>query len=121
MLVEDNVTNLMVMRRMLADRLGHRVVTAGSFQEAVNALRSHAADAFDMVVCDIGLPDGNGLDLMPHIRASHPHARAVALTGYGTEHDVLGTTDYWVVRRTKKLHSRGTASLESGLNPFYPF
>ncbi len=89
LLVEDNATNLMVMRRMLSDRLGHRVVTAGSFQEAVSALRSHAADAFDMVVCDIGLPDGNGLDLMPHIRASHPHARAVALTGYGTDDDIL--------------------------------
>jgi CheY-like chemotaxis protein len=43
---------------------------------------------FDVIVSDIGLPDGSGLDLMTDLRQRMPRARAIALSGYGTEDDV---------------------------------
>ena len=44
-------------------------------------------DDVDIVVCDIGLPDGTGFDLMRQIGTERT-MRAIALTGYGAPHDV---------------------------------
>ena len=65
--------------------LGHEVATAGTIAEA-----SEAADArpFDLIVSDIGLPDGSGLDLMRRVVARRGPVPAIALTGYGMEEDV---------------------------------
>jgi CheY-like chemotaxis protein len=42
---------------------------------------------FDLVVSDVGLPDGTGLDFIKAFR-EHSDAPAVALTGFGTDEDV---------------------------------
>jgi CheY-like chemotaxis protein len=42
---------------------------------------------FDLLITDIGLPDGNGYDLMNELGKKN-HLRGIALTGYGMEHDV---------------------------------
>ena len=39
----------------------------------------------DVVVVDLDLPDGEGIDLIEELRASNPQATAVLLTGYGTD------------------------------------
>ena len=41
----------------------------------------------DLLLCDIGLPDGSGYDVAAHARTKG-HIKAVALTGFGTENDV---------------------------------
>ena len=41
----------------------------------------------DVVLCDIGLPDGSGYEIAAHARAKG-HIKAIALTGFGTEQDV---------------------------------
>jgi CheY-like chemotaxis protein len=51
------------------------------------ALRLAATEAFDIVVSDLGLPDGTGYDLMKQIRDRHG-IKGVALSGYGMEEDV---------------------------------
>ncbi len=43
---------------------------------------------FDLVVSDIGLPDGSGLTLMAQLRARYPALRGIALSGYGMEDDI---------------------------------
>ena len=63
---------------------GYAVKTASTM---VSALRLIDAEAFDVIVSDIGLPDGSGLELMRHIAASHP-VPGLALSGYGSEKDV---------------------------------
>lgn len=80
----------MVMTRLLAVRLGHIVETAGTIQEALTALQN-ALDGqrtFDLVVCDIGLPDGSGLDLMPQLLKLLPTVQGIAVTGYGSDEDI---------------------------------
>ena len=72
-----------VMSRLL-ERMGHRVTPATTAQAALAAART---DGLDLLVCDLGLPDASGLDVMRQLR--HRFAgRAIALTGYGMESDV---------------------------------
>ena len=83
LLVEDNADTLRVMARLLLRR-GYRVRTASSVAQALAAAR--AEGPFDLVISDVGLPDGSGLDLMRQILELGP-ARGVALSGFGTEED----------------------------------
>jgi DNA-binding response OmpR family regulator len=51
------------------------------------------ADAtFDVVVSDIGLPDGTGIDVMTNLRKRLP-IRGIALSGFGTVADVRRSLD----------------------------
>jgi CheY-like chemotaxis protein len=83
LLVEDNVDTLQVIAQLMR-RHGHRVTAASSVG---SALKAAARDEFDIVVSDIGLPDGSGLDLMRQLR-TRGSTPGIALTGYGMEDDV---------------------------------
>ena len=66
---------------------GYRVSSCGSVAEA----RALAAERkFDLVISDIGLPDGNGLDLMRSLRETHG-LFGIALSGFGTEEDLAAS------------------------------
>jgi signal transduction histidine kinase/CheY-like chemotaxis protein len=83
LLVEDHEPTRTVLVQMLENR-GHRVLSAGSLAEA----RACAAIArVDVLISDIGLPDGSGYDLMAELSAHYP-LQGIALTGYGMEDDV---------------------------------
>jgi CheY-like chemotaxis protein len=47
---------------------------------------------FDLLVSDIGLPDGSGIDLMERLNAEHSMV-GIALTGYGMEDDIRKSRD----------------------------
>ena len=55
-------------------------------QDVTSALEA-ASEPFDVLVCDIGLPDGSGYDVIRTILAARP-AKAIALTGYGAPQDL---------------------------------
>ena len=56
---------------------------------ALAAAERHSRDdGLDLVVSDLGLPDGTGLDLMAELRDRYG-VRGIALSGYGMEEDVL--------------------------------
>ncbi len=63
---------------------GHDVRTADTVAGAVRAVEAHA---FDLLISDIGLPDGTGLDLMRQVRA-RSGLRGIVLSGFGTEDEV---------------------------------
>jgi len=84
LLVEDNADTLRVMARLLRGR-GHRVATATGVGEALDA--ESAGGPFDLVISDIGLPDGSGLDLMRQVR-QRSGAKGIALSGYGMDDDL---------------------------------
>lgn len=90
LLVEDHADTARVLARLLRGN-GHEVSTAYSVAEALAALRS---DQFDVLVSDIGLPDGTGLDLIREARQQYgTKMPAVALTGFGMEDDVARTKE----------------------------
>jgi CheY-like chemotaxis protein len=86
LLIEDHEPTLRVMTRLLSS-LGHRVTGVTSVATATAAARS---GNFDVIISDLGLPDGSGLDLMREVRAMY-EGRAIALTGYGMESDVAAS------------------------------
>lgn len=88
LLVEDHVDSAKVLARILS-RWGHTVVTAGDVQSGLTEV---SRAAFDIVISDLGLPDGSGLDLMRQINATRP-VPAIALTGYGMDEDIERTRE----------------------------
>ena len=86
LLVEDHEATLQVLQRLLMKQ-GHAVVPAACVADAVKAAAQHT---FDLVISDLGLPDGSGVDLMKTLRASYG-LRGVALTGYGMDSDLADT------------------------------
>jgi len=88
LVVEDHETTRNVLEHLLTNR-GHHVTTAGSIEEALTAF---AADHFDGIISDLGLPDGSGLDLMQQIQRQRP-IPGIALSGYGMEADLRRTKE----------------------------
>jgi len=84
LLVEDHGDTARIMRRLLeAD--GHGVRTAADVAMALQLVAEHP---FDLLVSDLGLPDGSGIDLMLAIRAKGLTFPGIALSGYGQERDI---------------------------------
>jgi PAS domain S-box-containing protein len=96
LLVEDNRDNAAAITELLRAH-GYEVNVAGSVAAAVEEARK----GFDVLVSDIGLPDGTGRDLVRHLRADGA-VRAIALTGYGMDADVRSNTDAGFVRHLTK-------------------
>ncbi len=84
LVVEDHGDTAEMMQAMLESR-GHRVITAGDVATALDTAAQHP---FDLLISDLGLPDGSGLDLMRELRARGERAPAIALSGYGQESDI---------------------------------
>ncbi|HET6511868.1 MAG TPA: ATP-binding protein, partial [Candidatus Kapabacteria bacterium] len=89
MLVDDHQDTSMALK-LLLERRGYSVATASSVESALElfAKRSASGRPFDLMISDIGLPDGTGLDLMSKLRQLHPELRAIAVSGFGTDEDI---------------------------------
>jgi two-component system CheB/CheR fusion protein len=83
LLVEDHPDSARTLARLLGDA-GYEVQTAHSVAAALHLAGAHA---FDVMVSDIGLPDGTGYELMTQIRDRH-NIPGIALSGYGMEDDL---------------------------------
>ncbi|HTQ78493.1 MAG TPA: ATP-binding protein, partial [Thermoanaerobaculia bacterium] len=83
LLVEDHADTSEAMAALLC-LLGHEVTVADS---VAAALAAAAAGGIDLVLSDLGLPDGHGHDLMRELASRHG-LPGIALSGYGTEDDI---------------------------------
>jgi CheY-like chemotaxis protein len=70
LLVEDNKSTLMIMSRLLRQKLNYSVLVASSVADALRVADEENGQ-FDLVISDIGLPDGSGLDLMAALKAKY--------------------------------------------------
>jgi CheY-like chemotaxis protein len=61
------------------------VVAAGSVKEAIAAADGQA---FDLLLSDIGLPDGTGMDIMRHVADRYQNLKGIAISGYGQDEDL---------------------------------
>jgi CheY-like chemotaxis protein len=84
LLVEDHADTAHIVQQVLC-ALGHDVRAAG---DAASALALMARERFQLLISDLGLPDGSGLDLMRKLRTADGAIRGIALSGYGTEEDI---------------------------------
>jgi signal transduction histidine kinase/ActR/RegA family two-component response regulator len=83
LIVEDHINTLEALRSLL-QKDGHRVTIATSISKALAAA---AANTFDLVISDLGLPDGTGVELMRELRNRYG-LQGIALSGYGMDDDI---------------------------------
>jgi CheY-like chemotaxis protein len=83
LLVEDHADTASVLSKLLSAS-GYRVETAGS---AAAALELAGKEPFDLIICDIGLPDASGYELMKEIKSRYP-MKGIAMSGYGMDEDL---------------------------------
>lgn len=84
LLVEDHGDTAEAMTALL-ELFGHQVQRAG---DVAAALDIAARGQFDLLISDLGLPDGSGLDLVRSLRSGGVGLPAIALSGYGQEQDI---------------------------------
>ena len=84
LLVEDHGDTSRTLARLLKS-LGHEVRIAGDLKRALELSRQWE---FDLLLSDLGLPDGNGRDLMRQLRSTRPRIPGIAISGFGTEEDI---------------------------------
>ncbi len=87
LLVEDHGDTAKVMKRLLVGK-GHEVETAADVATALELAGGSGPDPFDLMLSDLGLPDGSGLDLLRMLRKLGRTTPAIAISGYGQEQDI---------------------------------
>jgi two-component system response regulator PilR (NtrC family) len=95
-LVVDDEQSILDFLSLLLDEEGYRVTTADSVTTAREQLSN---DTFDLVLCDIMMPDGNGLDLLQEIQKTDSRACVIMMTAYTSTRNAieamkLGAHDY---------------------------
>ena len=95
-LIVDDEQSILQFLRLLLEEENYAVVEAGSATAAQERLRE---DAYDVVLCDIMMPDGNGLDILREIKQQAPHTAVIMMTAYASTKSAieamkLGAYDY---------------------------
>ncbi len=110
LLVEDDADTARLVNRLLkAD--GYDVKLAG---DLAGALALAQSCEFDVLVSDLGLPDGTGYDLIQQLTAQCGPVKAIALSGFGADADVARAKASGFVEHLVK--PIGIASLEAAIN-----
>lgn len=95
-LVVDDEPDLRTLYELTLLREGYRVTTAGTVQEAVDQLQAHS---FDVMITDMRLPDGIGMELLLQLREQSRAERCIVMTAYGSADNAVealraGAFDY---------------------------
>jgi len=81
--VVENHDDSRLLLTMLLAQMGHEVTSAATMREALDTMAE--ADP-EVLVSDIGLPDGDGWELLRRLRLPH-EVYAIAMSGYGMASD----------------------------------
>ena len=85
LIVDDHTDSALMLSKMLSCARGeYDIVTSGSCREAIAAVQKRR---FNLLLCDIGLPDGDGCGLLKEVLAMYP-IPAIAITGYDSPDDL---------------------------------
>ncbi len=98
LLVEDHEPTRRALTKIL-ERRGHRVEVAGTIAEGVGKLATRMPQ---LLISDLGLPDGNGYQLMEEAIKMQPALVGLALSGYGMEHDLQRSTNVGFIEHLVK-------------------
>jgi DNA-binding NtrC family response regulator len=85
-LIIDDEVEIRESLQTLLEFEGYEVETAASGTQGVSKL---GEQPFDLVLLDLALPDRNGVELLPEIRAVDPQISVIMITAYGTVEDAV--------------------------------
>jgi DNA-binding response OmpR family regulator len=84
LLVEDHADTARVLRRLLKVE-GHSVEWGADVAAGLKLAADHE---FDLLLSDLGLPDGTGVDLMRTLREKGSTLPGIVISGYGQDQDI---------------------------------
>ncbi|MDZ7589124.1 MAG: sigma-54 dependent transcriptional regulator [Rubrivivax sp.] len=99
LLVVDDEPDLRTLYELTLLREGYDVESAGSVEEAWALLAQRGAGGYQLVITDMRLPDGTGLDLLRRLEESVHPEKAIVITAYGSPENAVealkaGAYDY---------------------------
>ncbi len=86
LLVVDDEPDLRTLYELTLLREGHQVVAAGNLAQARECL---AQQRFDVLITDMRLPDGLGLELLQALNAERRTERSIVITAYGSAENAV--------------------------------
>lgn len=86
LIVEDDRETAAILLDLL-DQDGHSLHVVHSVREA----RRQVREPWDVVISDLGLPDGSGFDVARYFERIRPKPRLIAFSGYGSDADLSAT------------------------------
>ena len=99
LLVVDDEPDLRTLYELTLLREGYDVESAGTVEEGWARLVEAGRDGFRLVITDMRLPDGTGLDLLRRMDEAGRHEKAIVITAYGSPENAVealkaGAYDY---------------------------
>ncbi len=98
LLVDDHADTVSLMSRLLRGQ-GFEVLKADSVAGAVAA---HDGRPINLLICDLSLPDGTGLDVIRRLRERMPSLRGIAVSGHGSDDDRTASAGAGFARHVTK-------------------
>ncbi|MDG0815318.1 sigma-54-dependent transcriptional regulator [Bdellovibrio svalbardensis] len=89
-LILDDESSLRTALFRVLDRKGLNVITANKIEEAKVLCQGDVP--VDLAIVDLNLPDGDGIEFMTHLKALHPAAEVIILTGHATIESAIRAT-----------------------------
>ncbi|WP_020410255.1 sigma-54-dependent transcriptional regulator [Hahella ganghwensis] len=80
-LIVDDEPDIRALIEITLNRMQLKTVAAENVTQALEKL---AGEKFDLVLTDMNMPDGNGIDLVAHIQKNHPATPVAVITAYGS-------------------------------------
>ena len=123
LIVEDDPAFRKRFADIVASHRGFTLVAAvGTRADAIAELRRHAVD---VLLCDLGLPDGDGADVVREARRLHPDLDAMVVTVFGDEAHVMrsleaGATGYLLKDGLPEDFIATITLLRNGGSPIHP-
>src|SRR6059058_2047545 len=98
-LIIDDEAEIRESLQTLLEFEGYEVETAANGAQGLSKVSDRP---FDLVLLDLALPDRNGLDLLPEIRAIDPQLSIIMITAYGTVEDAVRAMQFGAVNFLQK-------------------
>jgi two-component system, NtrC family, response regulator PilR len=120
-LVVDDEPDLCVLYQLTLEKEGYVVGAASSLHEAWRQLES---SSFDVVITDMRLPDGHGLELLHRLRTDRRRERCIVITAYGSAENAVnslkaGAFDYLTkpveLKQLRQVVSSATMGFDTGM------
>ena len=85
LIIDDEPQLGRMLQRLFAGE-GYAVTIATTGAQAMQSVKAHR---YPVVLCDVKLPDANGVELTKAIKSQQPDAEVIVFTAFGTIHDAV--------------------------------